>query len=559
MSGDGQVFGLGGWAAWRFFSSSARLPDMSRRLGRAWGTLGLGLLLSGCSACSSSKNGSGPDLGPSGRLYFVAVDGDDEAPGTRDRPFRTLTRAMNAPDAAQLFVNAGVYREPRLVVDRSIEFIGPGGHQAVLEGRLEVSARSVSWSGIDVSAGMSVKASEGFVMKDARVSPASERETFLLENSSGNISGLEVICGVDSCLSVQGSTVAFARIDLGPEATKTSARVLRVSSSSVSIDGLHARSGVVTQVQAERGSDLTIRGGTLGAGAGNQLVASLGSKISGFDLEIPEPGQLGALAARGELRLVRSRVGSSSNICVGTQGGLLILQETDLGACAFGSVSAANFNDTTATVQMRGGVVRHGRFAGVNLSQGRVVIEGTRFEGVPDYADEGDDAILASSPAAEIIVRGATIEDATGNGVGIYNGARGEVRAVVRNPRLSGIMVGRSPGGEVRIRGSEISGCRGGSGIVVFDSTGVSVETTVASACQEAGLIAGDRSEVSIDNGTFENNLHYGVAAFGGSTVTMTRSTAKGSPWATFASCGDGSRIEDAGDNRFEGPTTDCF
>lgn len=555
MSGTRQAFG----SSWCFSKDSDRLQIVSRRLTKTWGTLCLGLLLSGCSACSSSKNGGTPDLGRVGRLYFVAEDGSDEAPGTRDQPFRTLGRAMNAPEAAQLFVSAGVYREPALQVRRSIEFIGPGGHQAVLEGRLDVQADSVSWSGIDISAGLRVERSEGLFVKDTRISPGDAADTVILGGSTGDISDLGVICGRNSCLQVEGSTVALSRIELGPPPSQTSDRVLRVSSSSVAITGIQARSGILTQVQVERGSDVTIRGGTLGPGAGTQLVSNLGSKVRAFDLEIPEPGQLGALAARGELRLVRARVGSSNNICVGTQGGHLILEDTELGACAFGSVSSANHNDTRALVQVRRGVVRHGRFVGINHSQGRVEIDGTRFEGIPDDAEEGDDAILASSPAAELIVRGAIIENATGNGVGVYNGARADVRAVIRSPRLSGIMVGSSPGGEVRILGSEISGCRGGSGVVVFDSTGVRVETTVVSSCQEAGLIAGDASEVTVDNGTFENNTQFGIAAFGGSTVTVTRSAARGSPWATFASCGDGARVEDAGDNRFEGPTTECF
>lgn len=519
----------------------------------------LGLALSGCSACSSSKNGGVPDLGPNTRLYFVAEDGRDEASGTRDAPFRSIGRAMDAPEVGQIFVSAGRYPEAALRVVKSLEIIGPGAGQARLEGHLEIAAPSVSWSGIDVSSGLVVENAPALVLKDTMVSPGTANETVLIAASSGHLSNLRVICGSSACMQVDSSTLSVTQLRLGPDEGKQSDRVLRVSSSSVAISNIEAWGGSVTQVQADGNTDLTIRSGTLGPRAGTQLVANLGAKVRAFDLLIPEPGQLGALAARGELRLVRTTIGNSNNICTGTQGGRLVIEQSDLGACAFGSVTAANFNDVSANVFIRGGVIRHGRHVGVNLSQGRVEIEGTRFEGVADYAEDGDDAILANSSAADLMVRRVTIENATGNGIGVYDGAKADLSAVITNPRLGGIFIGAAVGGQVRIRGAEVRGCRGGSGLVVYGSVGVSIETSLVSSCSEAGLLAGESSEVSVDNGTFENNGQFGVAAFGQSTITLNRSVARGSPWAVFASCGDGSRIEDAADNRFEGPVTDCF
>lgn len=515
--------------------------------------------LSGCSACSSSTNGGSTDLASAGRLYFVAEDGDDGATGTREQPFRTLARALEASDVAQVFVSAGRYAEAELQVRRPVELIGPGARQAKLEGKVKITAPGVSWSGIDVEGSLRAERAAELVVKDTRVSPVGVVDAVVLEDCTGDVQDLQVTCGLETCLRVEGSTLSFARLELAPIEGQRPARVMRVTSSSVSVSGISSRGGTNTQVQAERNSTLTIRGGTLGAGSGTQLSSGSGARVAAFDLQIPEPGQLGALAARGTLRLVRAKVGSSNNICTGTQGGRLELIDSEIGACAVGSVTAANFNEVRASVYIRGGVIRHGRFLGVNLSQGRVEVEGTRFEGVPDFAGEGDEALLAASDLAELVVRGAVIEHSTGNAIGLHGGARADLRVVVRSPRLSGIMVGSSPGTQVVVRGSEISGCRGGSGLVIFDSTGVRVETTVVTACLEAGLIAGDASEVSVENATFEDNQQYGIAAFGQSTVTVSNSASRGSPWAVYASCGDGSRVEDAGANRFEGPTTDCF
>ena len=57
----------------------------------------LALLLLGAIAMSGAwSQAGGQEAKESGKSYYVATTGDDSNPGTKDRPFRTIQKAVGA-------------------------------------------------------------------------------------------------------------------------------------------------------------------------------------------------------------------------------------------------------------------------------------------------------------------------------------------------------------------------------------------------------------------------------------------------------------------------------
>ncbi len=76
---------------------------------------------SATAASSPDSGATATDAAPAGAVYYVAPDGDDTAPGTRERPFRSLERARDAvrelkrhgnglpPSGATIFLRGGIH------------------------------------------------------------------------------------------------------------------------------------------------------------------------------------------------------------------------------------------------------------------------------------------------------------------------------------------------------------------------------------------------------------------------------------------------------------------
>lgn len=523
---------------------------MLRRSARA---LLFSLACASCSGAPPPNNEKPPTPPAENRTYYVSPNGDDAANGERATPVKTIGRALQLDNAARIVVDEGHYQE-KLDLRQQIELYGPGESKATLDGSLSIAADAVIVHGLDVTGGVRVSLAKGVVFEDARVTPGEQDSAVGISSAQVSLRYVNLGCGDETCIEVVTSTVQIDHAFL--YASGTSKRGLRVESSSVTARNLTATGGQINQAQVGRRGYLTVLDSRFEGAGSSALAAIQGGKLMVERATISGADQTGAILSQSDAVLRDVVFGTTRNVGLGVQGGDITLINCTIEPSPHGGMTVNDHPQRPASVLISGGVIKHARVPGLSLGQGKAIVRGTRFTG--DASADGDDAIMASGPTAELTVDAAYIDTPAGFGVGFYNNAYGSVTATITRPRLGGILADNAAGGTIRVAGSVVTGCGRGSGIVAFDAPEVEVLRFTASGCREAGVLAGQNAHVSVNGAKLTGNSMYGLAAFGGAEIDVTRAVVRGSPWATFASCAEGARVNDGGNNTFEGPTTSC-
>lgn len=530
---------------------------------RAWAAAALMLV----SACASApiRDARAPS-GPPVTTVYVSPAGQDTAPGTRELPFRTLGHAIAIETATLVVIAAGDYEEDAVsITRRSVTLLGPDPGTARLSGRLTIGADEVVVKNLAVGACIAIERAQKVALDAVEVEPGSVKSSRAGAGTEGSIrirssgvalTGLRVRCSAESCIDIASSTVSIRKSQLsGGEENK---RALVVETSSVTARGLELTGTSINQLLARKGARVHVLDSRFTGAGGVALAAIQGASLKADRVTITGVMRLGLLAETARVLLRSSTIGPTPGTAIGIAGGDVDLSDLTIEPATGGGISISAHADQAAIVRLTSGVIRHGARAGILLSQGDLTIEGTRFVGASGAAVDGEDAIVASSPDALLKVRGATIESSAGFGVSLNNNAAGTVTATITKPRLGGVMIQAAAGASITIQGSRIESCKSGSGIAVHDATEVQILSTTVSRCPEAGVLAGQGATVEVRRSRLIDNGQYGLAAFGGAVIDVSSTRAKGSRWATFATCGDGARIDDGGANRFEGQTTIC-
>jgi hypothetical protein len=507
-------------------------------------------------ACSSAKTleEKPPPKPPEQSSIFLSPSGNDSAVG--EAPRRTFTSAIGADHAQRIVVDPGQYEEAEVVIDRPVEIVSRGEGRPSIEGTLIVRSGGVSLRGIDVTKGIVIEGASVTNIEDATVGPR-EARAIEVKGSKVRLSSLRVTCGSETCLEASGSTLAIDHLTLDGPSTR---RGVRIDTSTVTILGIKARGMVVSQVQVERSTRLRITDAELEDPLGSGLVCLNGAQIDAARVRVTTVKNTGILISSCDAWIDDATVGPVilNAIGIAIEGSAVHLRRVMLETSGRSGLTINNHRDRIADVTIEGGVIKHGMHMGINHGQGRLTIRGLKLEGDPKAKTDGEDAIMSSGHIAELRVESALIDAPAGFGVGLYNNAFGVVTATITRPRLGGVIVDSAAGEQIVLRSVRVRDCQIGSGIVTQDALDVRIEDVEVSGCKEAGLLAGERSEVSVSKSQFNNNKLYGLAAFGGSEIEVTGTIAKRSKWSAFATCGDGARILDAGGNTLEGATTIC-
>lgn len=510
------------------------------------------LLTWGCTGSRSSEESPRPKP-PEQTTVFLSPAGDDAAAGTKEAPRRTFARALAIGSAQKIVLAAGRYAEEEVTLDRPIEVTATG--TATLEGRLVIRGSQVRLRGLGAARGMSIEDASGVEVDEAVVSSGGAVDSLVVQRSEVRLVDLELDCGAETCLRVTGSTVAIESLKL-EGSTK---RGILVETASVAIDGLTARGTSVAQVQAGRGGWVGLTRAEL-TGAGASAIACTGGGLRTGQVKIRDAKNTGVLLSGCDAWLEGLDLAGLEKdaVGIGIEGSTVRIDDATIVSRGRSAVVINNHRDRPAEVTIEGGKIDHGARNGINLGQGRLTIRGLVMSGDSKAKTDGEDAILCSGQLAELRAESVKIDAAAGFGIGLYNDAFGSISGEITRPRLGGVTIDRAAGAEVLLQRLVISGCKLGSGIVAQDALDVRIEKTQVSGCAEAGVLAGEKSHLSVIDSRFEGNRLYGIAAFGGTEIEVRGSIAKKSRWATFATCADGARIIDQGGNGFVGPATTC-
>ncbi len=482
-------------------------------------------------------------------VAYISPDGDDADPGTRAAPFRTVARGLSEA-FDRLVLLSGVHTEGAFVVDRPVRLEGEG--DAAIAGPVQVGADRVDLAHLRVDGGLEARAAGDLSIETATITAGSNAHALQLDGGSANLAAVVLECGRETCLFARGATLTVDRCRATATSSSTG-RIFRLVQSRSVIRHTQARGGGTASFQIETGdaelADVSLIGGS------NGLVALAGARVAADEVVVSEAARTSLLLQRVTASIQGGRLGATEDLTVGISGATVHLDEVRVEASTHGAISVSAAAGVRSEVELSGGVVGHGARAALLIDSGDVIILGTRFEGLAGA--EGDDAITAVGPDASVTIEGATFEDSGGYGVALYGGARGTVSATIARPGLGGILVEGPTVAPVVIEGGVISGCRGGSGIDLQSSSGTAVRRVRVEGCTEAGILAFG-ADGSLDASVLIDNVQFGAAAFSGGVLTVQGSTISGSPFATFATCGDGGRVELLGDNRITGATTEC-
>lgn len=507
--------------------------------------------LTACSGMSSSPDALPPKAHTT---FFVAPNGDDGDDGSRDAPWKTITRAL-ASDATRISLAAGRYPEANVEITASIELVGPGDGAAVIDGAVAAGGGTVLLSHVEVTEGV-VASGGDLTIGDAVIAPGQAGHAIHYQGSTGLVERVEVTCGAETCIQTDTSTVRINYATL--TAAETTKRALRVESSSVTAKRITASGSTIMQLQVGAKAFLHVLEATLSDAEGSALGAVGGARLVAERVEVLRAKNIGVVLSRSDVVLRDVDLGATGDLTLGIQGGNVKVIDASIARSARGVVSISNHTRRPAEVEFIGGVISHGTMSGISLGQGHAVVRGTRFLGAPGTVADGGDAITASGITAHLDVTSMVSEHSAGFGVAFYNNAFGTVSATVTNPRLGGVIADTTAGAEIRVRDTVIVRCAAGSGVVALDALDVHVSTVRITGCPEGGVLAGAGARVTATGVRLTNNLQYGLAAFGAAQLEVRNSTVRGSGWSTFATCTDGARVVDGGGNDFDGPTTNC-
>lgn len=482
-------------------------------------------------------------------VAFVSPTGDDAAAGTRSAPFRTLERALSS-DRAGVVLLEGVHSEGSFEVDRPVVVEGEG--EAVIEGTLEIAAAEIRIRRLWVNGGLKAISAPDLSVETTTVTAGVEVNAVSLTGGSVRLERSTLECGTDSCLFARAATVGIDLCRL--TGTATTKWGLRAEGGTITVRRAVVDGGRLAAMRIEGEADATVERSET-RGGGNGLVVLGGSTLKAEEVVVSEAVKSSLLLQNSTADVLAGRYDGTSELTIGISGGRAVLSDVWIGSSGFGAVSISAFLGDGAEVRFEGGTVEHGAKSGILATGSDVLISRTRFLGDPE--SDGDDAVTASGAGTRVTVEGAVFDGPSGFAVGFYDDASGTISATVSRPRLGGVLVQGPRLEPVRIADSVITGCRQGSGVALQNSQGTTIDRVLVDGCSEAGVV-GNGAEGAIENSALLDNLQFGVGAFGGAVLTVRGSTIAGSPFATFATCGDGARVDLLGQNRIEGSVTEC-
>ncbi len=505
------------------------------------------LLVSGCATSTRA---------PSPQAYIhVATHGDDAHNGSKEAPLRTLARALQDRRAKTVFLAAGNYQAPKQSVTTTLHLRGPKAGGAKVTGLLKVAGPRITLEHVHLVGSIEATQVHRLMVQNATISAGGHNHGIRARQSRITLKELKVKCGALTCIDAQSSTVAAERTTL--TATPEGRRGLFAKRSRVRLHHFEVTGTKVSQIQGKN-SRFEVHDTTLFGALGSALVLLKNTRLDSDNLSVQAAAKIGILIQASRATLRGTRVDAGHGMSMGIAGSSVSLSDAHIQASRDGGLTTSGYRGMSSGVTITGGVFFHERRSAILHANGTLKIKNTRFEGSLAGDDDGGEALIASGPHAKLIVHGAVFDKPSSYGLLVANDASAHIRAAIRQPRVGGILVEDIAGGAVTIENTTIEGCITGPGITALGVSKLTIKRSRVESCHEAGILAGQKSHVTVEDTKLKKNGRYGLAAFGGASIHAQRSVISGSQWAVFAACGDNARIEDAGSNRWKGKVAPC-
>ncbi|MBK8010788.1 MAG: right-handed parallel beta-helix repeat-containing protein [Deltaproteobacteria bacterium] len=520
--------------------------------------------------CRTTDAYMSPAPGPT--VLYVSTTGADSNDGRKERPLRTLEHALRQANVREIVLAPGTHRAQEVKIQR--KGLSLRGESATLIGNLSIEADDARVDSIAIRGAIRVRDAARVRLDRIVAGPSQSssrsrpRGEHAVENAPENTlentldieaSGVELTrsilnCGTRACLKAKTSTLTLTSVNLN--AQPKTLRGLRIADSIASLRDVTLEKTTTAQVVAERGTHISIRDAHFASAEGSGIVAVGGSTIKITRTDVLSAARSALVFQDANARVDHVHVSAKSGPTIGIAGGETLLAHAEIESTPVGAVSIIRHKDQ-GKVRIVDGKVTHLRNPGVTIASGDVTIRGTVFVGDATATSDGGEGVLAQGLDTRVNID-AVFDAPTSFGVSINQDASGTVSATVTNPRLGAVMVDAATTERVHIKYLKAENCREGSGVVVLDSSAVTISRAEISGCSEAGVLAGTGSDVTIAASTLLGNREYGVAAFGGSRISLDGTTIQGSRWATFSTCIDGARVDQGSANHILGATMDC-
>jgi hypothetical protein len=364
-------------------------------------------------------------------------------------------------------------------------------------------------------------------------------------------------------LAARGATVSGARLAIvGGEGV---ARALRAEASRVTLTALRTWGGATAGVQLDDGTHANLAGLVVRDAPVSGVFVGRGVTATITDAVVTRAGRTALLASRARLVVRGLEVDASPGAGVALLGVDARLERLTLRAGADPALTVDDHALQPARVRARDVRVEAGRATAIRVGGGDVVIAGLTLRGPSELrpgdprpgAARGEDAVVASGAGAKLTLDGATIVDAAGFAVGVYNDAEAHVEATIERPALGGLRL-ESAAGPIELRATRVVRPRAGSCVEVLGALEVELDALALDGCPEAGVLVGEGGTARLRASRVLDAQRYGVAAFGGGELVVSGSIVRGVKLASFAACGDDASVVDGGDNVWGGAVTRC-
>ena len=508
-------------------------------------------------ACRSSDGGAGRDRHATDNLIhgWVAPDGNDSAAGTMETPLATLRRAV-ALGMDIIHLKPGRYDEQEILLTRSVQIQGPTTGRALLTGHVFVSTDNIRIERVDLGGGLAAHRVQGLTIAEGRAASGVRDETLLFTNTDARLEDLEVTPGPEAGLLAVSSTLTLIRFQV--RAREETERSIRIDRSVLEAKVLTAEAGTITHIQVADHSRASFEDVDIGGTEGSGLMILSSSTVTVERGRFKTSSRFGVIVQDSRARLTATEFMGATEGTVGVQGGYLQIDTSTIGPSPGGALVLSAHHDRLARVELMNTTIAHGPFDGARVSGGRLVAHESRFVGSPTDKPDAGSAAIAHGVSAHVDFVGVQVETPAGHGLVVTEDASARISGRIDKPGAGGLLIENvrvAP--TVQIEHLEIDDCRTGSAIVAIDSE-MAIDDLVVRGCPEAGVLSGARSAVMIRKSRITGPGRYGFAAFGEATLTIEDVRAEDRTWATFASCAEGARVLQKGENHLTGRVIQC-